>query len=146
VESEIVSTIQKLELNPAALNEPLMTWIPRILFLLLPLFALLLAAFYWRLHKTFYFVDHLVFSLSIHTFAFAVLIAAAVAAQFISGLWVVALTTGVLALYLLLSLKRFYGQDWGKTCLKFVAIGFIYPAFFLGPALGAAVIASVVAA
>ena len=53
---------------------------------------------------------------------------------------------GVLALYLLLSLKRFYGQGWGKTCLKFVAIGFIYPVFFLGPALAAAVLASIVEA
>jgi len=110
----------------------------RILFLLLPLFALLLAAFYWRRRKQFYFVDHLVFSLSLHTFAFVVLIAAAIAAQYISGPWILALTAGVVALYLLLSLKRFYGQGWGKTCLKFVAIGFIYPVFFLAPALGVA--------
>ena len=146
VESEIVSTIQMLQLNPAALNGPLMKWIPRILFLLLPLFALLLAAFYRRKRKEFYFVDHFVFSLTMHTFAFVVLIAAAVAAQYISGPWVIALTVGVLALYLLLSLKRFYGQGWGITSLKFIGIGIIYPVFFLGPALGAAVVASVVAA
>jgi hypothetical protein len=146
VEGEIVSTIQKLELNPAALNGPLTAWIPRILFLLLPLFALLLAAFYRRKRDQFYFVDHLVFSFNMHTFGFATLIAAAVAAQFISGLWVVWLTAGVLALYLLVSLKRFYGQGWGITSLKFIGIGIIYPMFFLAPALGAAVVASVVAA
>ena len=146
VENEIVSTIQKLELNPAALNGPLMTWIPRILFLLLPLFALLLGAFYWRKRKEFYFVDHLVFSFSTHTFAFVMLIVAAIAAQFMAGTWVAALTFGVLALYLLLSLKRFYGQSWIMTGLKFVGIGIIYPLFFLGPALLAAIVASVVAA
>jgi hypothetical protein len=146
VEHGTFTTLQNLETDPAALNRPLLTWIPRILFLLLPLFALLLAAFYWRHRKQFYFVDHLVFSLSLHTFAFVVLIAAAIAAQYISGPWILALTAGVVALYLLLSLKRFYGQGWGKTCLKFVAIGFIYPVFFLAPALGVAILASVVAA
>jgi len=80
LEAKIFAAMQKLETNPAALNGPLMTWIPRILFLLLPLFALLLAAFYRRLRNEFYFVDHLVFSLTIHTFAFIVLILAAIAA------------------------------------------------------------------
>ncbi len=144
--ANIYGNLKKLEIDPAALNGPLMTWIPRILFLLLPLFALLLGVFYWRLRKQFYFVDHLIFSLGMHTFGFIVLIAAAIAAQYISGLWVGGLAIGVLAIYLLLSLKRFYGQGWGKTCLKFVAIGFIYPVFFLAPALGAAIVASVVAA
>jgi hypothetical protein len=146
VENEIVSTIQKLELNPAALNGPLMTWIPRILFLLLPLFALLLGAFYWRKRKEFYFVDHLVFSFSTHTFAFVMLIVAAIAAQFMAGTWVAALAFGVLALYMLLSLRRFYGQSWTMTGLKLVGIVFIYTTFFLAPALLAAIVASVVAA
>jgi hypothetical protein len=146
VESEIVSTIQKLELNPAALNGPLMTWIPRILFLLLPLFALLLTVFYWRLRKEFYFVDHLIFSFNIHTFFFATLIGAAIAAQFVSGTWVAVFVVAAMGLYLLLSLKHFYGQSWARTGLKFVGIAFIYNVFLLAPALGAAIVASVVAA
>ena len=146
LEAEIFATMQKLETNPAALNGPLMTWIPRILFLLLPLFALLLAAFYRRLRNEFYFVDHLVFSLTMHTFAFVVFILAAIAAQLIAGKWVAILTVVVLAAYLLLSLKHFYGQSWVRTGLKFAGIGIIYPMFFLGPALVAAIVASVVAA
>ena len=146
LEAKIFAAMQKLETNPAALNGPLMTWIPRILFLLLPLFALLLAAFYRRLRNEFYFVDHLVFSLTIHTFAFIVLILAAIAAQLIAGKWVAILTVVVLAVYLLLSLKHFYGQSWVRTGLKFAGIGIIYPMFFLGPALVAAIVASVVAA
>ena len=59
-----------LAADPAALNGPLTTWMPRALFLLLPLYALLLALFHIRRRKRFYFVDHLVFSLSIHTFTF----------------------------------------------------------------------------
>ncbi|MDE2631112.1 MAG: hypothetical protein KGM97_08995, partial [Alphaproteobacteria bacterium] len=135
-----------VESNPDALNGPLTVWIPRLLFLLLPLFALLLAAFYWRRRREFYYVDHLVFSLSTHSFAFVVLAAAAVAAQFVPGEFVAWPTFGVLALYLLLALKRFYGQGWLATGLKFVGIGIIYPTFFLAPSLGAAIVASVVAA
>jgi hypothetical protein len=146
LERAVFTTLQNLETNPAALNEPILKWVPRILFLLLPLFALLLAAFYRGQRKQFYFVDHLVFSLSMHTFAFVALIAAAGAAQIISDVWVAWLTAAVLALYLLLALKRFYGQSWIRTGLKFVAIGINYPLFFLGPALAAAVVASVLGA
>ncbi len=41
-------TNRELATNPAALTGALTAWIPRALFLLLPLFALVLAAFYWR--------------------------------------------------------------------------------------------------
>jgi hypothetical protein len=73
--------LKVLASDPAALNGPLTTWIPRIMFLLLPAYALLLTIFYWRKRKTFYFVDHLVFSLNIHTFGFVLLLGAAAAAQ-----------------------------------------------------------------
>jgi Protein of unknown function (DUF3667) len=138
----VYGTLTQLETDPAALNGPLMTWIPRILFFLLPLFALLLVAFYWRRRNDYYFVDHMVFSLSMHTFAFVVLIVAAVAAQLIDETWVAILTAVALAAYLLLSLKRFYRQSWLTTGLKFAGIGIIYPLFFLLPALGLGVIVS----
>ena len=96
------------------------------------------------MRKRFFFVDHLVFSLNMHTFAFAALMVAAAAAQFVSGGWVAALTVLMLTLYLFFAMKRFYGQSWARTGLKFVGIGVIYTLLFLGPALAAAVIASVV--
>jgi hypothetical protein len=140
----VYAMLTRLETDPAALNGPLMTWIPRILFFLLPLFAVLLAAFYWRKRKEFYFVDHMMFSLTMHTFAFVALIVAAAAAQLIDGAWVTILTIIVISAYLLLSLKHFYGQKWHTTSLKFIAIAIIYPVFFLLPALGIALIASIV--
>ncbi|GAA0534307.1 hypothetical protein FHS83_003043 [Rhizomicrobium palustre] len=136
-------TLERLKDSPAALNDPLTTWIPRILFVLLPLFAILLAIFYRRQRKHFLFVDHLVFSLTMHSFVFVVLIGAALAAQVMSAHWVARLTLGVLALYLFLSLKVFYGQGWVKTGLKFTGIAFIYAVFFLVPALVFALAASV---
>jgi hypothetical protein len=138
-------TLSKLESDPAALNGPLTTWIPRILFVLLPLFAVLLALFYRKQRKDYYFVDHLVFSLTMHSFAFVLLIVAATAAQIISSGWLALLTWAVLSVYLFLSLKLFYRQGWLRTSMKFIGITVIYAVFFLAPALGFALAASVLA-
>jgi hypothetical protein len=130
-----LATVEKLARDPAALNGPLTTWIPRLFFLLLPLFAILLAIFYVRQRKKFYFVDHLVFSLSVHSFVFAVLIVAIGAAQLLAGGSVAKLFFLVLAVYLFVALKRFYGQGWVITGVKFATLSFIYVVFFLIPAL-----------
>jgi len=127
--------LRRIAADPAALNEPLTTWIPRVLFLLLPLYALLLAAFYWRQRKKFYLVDHLIFSLNMHTFTFVALIIATGLAQLVSGglvFWFLLLSVGV---YVFLSIRRFYEQSWFWTTVKFVCISGIYSIFFLIPAL-----------
>lgn len=136
INKHVFGGMARLAGNPAALNEPLTTWIPRILFLLLPLYALLLAAFYWRQRKKFYLVDHLTFSLSVHTFTFVALLVAAGLAQILSGaavFWLLLLSIGV---YVLLSIRRFYQQSWTWSVVKTLAISGIYTCFFLLPALG----------
>ncbi len=131
--------LQRLVADPAALNGSLTTWIPRVLFLLLPLYALLLASFYWRQRRKFYFVDHLIFSLTVHSFAFVALIAAAGLAQILDGGTVGWLFLAVVSLYLLLSMKHFYEQSWAWTVVKFGVISAFYSVFFLLPALAAVV-------
>jgi hypothetical protein len=125
------SILRALATDPAAVNGPLTEWIPRVLFILLPLFALILAGFYWRQRRQYYFVDHLVFSLNYHTFGFALLLVAAGLAQILSEGTVTSLLFGGLALYLLLAMKRFYGQSWFWTGTKFVFVGFVYLCFLL---------------
>lgn len=141
----VYATVTKLETDPAALNGPLTTWIPRILFVLVPLFAALLMAFYIKRRSEFLYVDHLVFSLTMHSFAFVVLIAAAVVAQVMSAEWVALAAWFVLSLYFLISLKHFYRQGWPATVLKFSAVATIYALFFLFPALLFALVMSIVA-
>jgi len=141
----IYATMVRLQTDPAALNGTLTAWLPRILFLLLPLFALLLALFYRKRRRELFFVDHLVFSLTLHTFAFVVLIAAAIAAQALPGDWVAVPTLGGLALYLLLAMKRFYGESWRRSGLKFVGVAGIYTAFILLPVLVGTLVASMLA-
>ena len=139
----VMATLLKLSKDPAALNGALTAWIPRALFLLLPLFALIIAAFYWRQHKTLFFVDHLVFSLGFHTFAFALLIAAAALAQLIAGDLALNLALLVLAAYLLLAMKRFYQQNWAWTVAKWASVLLLYVSFCVLPALAGVIVASV---
>lgn len=139
-----MATLNRLVKDPAALNGALTAWIPRALFLLVPLFALLMAAFYWRQRKSLYFVDHLVFSLGIHSFAFALLLAAAGIAQVVAGEVVLWGAVIVLAAYLLLAMKRFYSQAWFWTGAKFAAVSVLYTLFFVLPAFGLVVAAAAV--
>ncbi len=45
------------------------------------------------------------------------------------------LTVGVLGLYLLLAMRRFYGQSWSRTAVKFIAVSAVYTIFCIGPAM-----------
>ena len=51
------------------------------------------------------------------------------------GEWVAWLLFGALSLYIFIAMKRFYGQGWVKTTVKFLFISGIYTCFFLLPAL-----------
>jgi hypothetical protein len=138
-----IASVEKLARDPTALDGPLTTWIPRVFFLLLPLYALLLALFYVRQRKQYFFVDHLVFSLVIHSFLFAILIVAVGAAQLLSGGLVAALIFLAMSAYIFLALKRFYKQGWFITSVKFACISFIYTVVFLCPALIAALVTGI---
>ncbi|MGD0190587.1 MAG: DUF3667 domain-containing protein [Rhizomicrobium sp.] len=142
IKSRVLHTIDTLIVNPAAVNVPLTAWIPRVLFILLPLYALLLAAFYWRQRKSYFFVDHLVFSLNVHSFVFVAILAAIGVAQFASPRWAALTAQAAIGVYLLLAIKRFYRQSWFWTGAKFAAVSFFYTAFFLMPAIVAVIATS----
>jgi hypothetical protein len=135
MEKNVYGTLNRLAADPAALNGPLTTWLPRVMFLLLPLYALLLALFYIRKRKDFYLVDHLVFSLNIHTFVFVVLMVCVGLAQIMSGEMVSWAFFIAMSVYIFLAMKRFYGQGWVITTVKFLFISGIYCIFFLLPAM-----------
>jgi Protein of unknown function (DUF3667) len=142
IKKNVYSGISRLAADPAALNGPLTVWIPRVLFLLLPLYALLLAVFYWRQRRKFYFVDHLIFSLSVHTFLFVLLVVDVGLAQIMSDSIVIFLTLIALGIYIFIAMKRFYEQGWFWTTTKFVLVSFVYSTFFLAPALAGVIAVS----
>jgi Protein of unknown function (DUF3667) len=142
IEQHLFDGLQRLVNDPAALNNSLTTWLPRILFLLMPLYAMLQALFYIRQRKKFFFVDHLIFSLTIHTFGFVLLLAAAGAAQLLPGATVAwgALIVG--GLYTLIATRNFYHQNWFWTVVKFGSVSFFYICFCALPALGGTLVLS----
>lgn len=135
MERNIYGTLNKLAADPAALNGPLTTWLPRVMFLLLPLYALLLALFYIRQRRDYYLVDHLVFSLNIHTFVFVMLMVCVGLAQIMNGEVVSWVFFVAMSVYIFLAIKRFYNQGWVITTVKFLFISAIYCVFFLLPAM-----------
>jgi hypothetical protein len=139
----VLQGVEHIAKDPAAINGPLTTWVPRMLFLLVPLFAAVLMAFYFRARKHYYYVDHLVFALNYFCAAFVILLITAGLVQLLPGAIVALLTLFGLGAYLLLAMKRFYGQGWARTTVKFLASMAIYLIFILGPAILIVVVMSI---
>ncbi len=90
------------------------TW---MVLILMPLVALFLSLLYIR--GNFYYVEHFIFSTHVHSFVFIV-----VALQLFILEWLPASSLGIsssiIAIYVLLAMKNFYGQGWGKTLVKYI--------------------------
>lgn len=100
---------------------------PKLLFVSLPLFALILKLLYIR-RKQFYYVDHGIFAVHLYIFSFLILLL-----YFgISGLrdktgwnplqWLNAVILIYPLFYYYKAMRRFYGQDRGKTILKYILL------------------------
>ncbi len=143
VKSHVLHALDALAVNPAAINGPLTEWIPRVLFVLLPLYALLLAAVYWRQRRRYFLVDHFVFSLNIHSFVFVAILLGVGIARLLSGELTALATLAAIGLYILLAIRRFYQQSWFWTFAKFAGITSAYTMLFLVPATAAIILFSV---
>jgi hypothetical protein len=128
--------IKRMEGRPDLWFQVFMSSLPSALFLLVPVFALLLKAAY--LFKRRFYLEHMVVALYSHCFLLLALAAvflltalggaAAGALPWLTGM--ASLTICLwMPIYLLLMQKRVYGQGWPMTLLKYLVIGYIY--FFL---------------
>jgi len=100
--------------------------IPKMLFFLLPIFALLLKLLYIR-RKQFYYVDHAILSLHYFSFIFLMLILCNFILDKIFGTSIFSSLAVVwMMLYLLLAMKRIYRQGWVKTIVKYMALGLFF--------------------
>ena len=127
--AELQENIRMLR-SPEATMAKILKYISYAFFLLLPLFALILKLIYIRRRHN--YMRHLVFSIHIHSFIFLVMTA-------IIGLYLIfgeniSTVSGILflsvPLYIIIALKKFYGQSIGKVVLKFFALSFIYNIVF----------------
>ena len=128
--------VERMGNRPGRWFQTLMTSLPSALFVLVPVFALLLKLAY--LFKRRLYLEHLVVALYSHVFLLMAL-TTIFALMAVSG-WIGAyahwaallLNAGIVALlvwmplYLLLMQKRVYGQGWPMTLVKYAAIGLIY--------------------
>jgi len=118
------------ENSGSILGKEMFNQLPRILFLLLPLFALILKLLYVR--RRVYFVEHLIFSLHFHTFLFITLILITLLPF---KYLVIALLLGPLP-YLFQSLRVVYQQSISKTAVKFLLLFLLYTICLLPALLG----------
>lgn len=90
---------------------------------MMPLLALGLKILYIR--RDVYFVEHLVFLLHTHAFSF-LLVTLGMLSAGLFDIQLGCLLALALAVYIAFAMKRFYGQGWPKTLLKFVLIDGYY--------------------
>lgn len=114
--------------------ELMLAAVPSALFVLVPVFALLLRLFYLLSGRS--YLEHLVVALYSHAFLLLTLFATfvlvllplstAVTGLGITLAWIWA------AVYVLLMQRRVYGERWLITGVKYVAIGFLYQFLLIG--------------
>jgi hypothetical protein len=102
--------------------------IPRAMFVLLPLLALVMKLLYWRPKR--YYVEHLLFLVHNHCFVFLALAAMILVGRFtfISALvpWLEAALWLYVIWYIFRAMRLYYGQSRWMTFAKFVTMGFAY--------------------
>lgn len=106
--------------------------IGNVVFVLMPIFALILRMLYRRLPL--YYAEHVVFALHSHAFAMCGLTVTRVIGSLAPAplVWIALVTQLWIPVHLYLSMRRVYGQSRGRTIGKFVALCALYGPILLG--------------
>lgn len=100
--------------------------IPKMMFILLPVFALFLKLLYFR-KKQFYYVDHAILSLHFFSFIFLLLTLSSFG---LDRLFDTMIFTGLsviwIIIYLYIAMKRLYSQGWFRTLVKLLLIVILF--------------------
>lgn len=121
--TRVMAGLNQLVANPSSFNAEINTWLPRVMFFMAPILAMLLGIFIRG--KDALLFDHLVLSLYSHAAAFAIIGAAIILAQIgVPNTFPVAMAA--LLAYFVLALKRSYGRGWIKTVYSTLFVGLLY--------------------
>lgn len=129
VAGRLEANSERVAEDPAIFLERLWEYLPQIMFLMLPLFALLLLICY--AFSPFHYLQHLVFALHYHSFVFLLSLLMGALERF--GLEVDGLFGLALAVYLPLGLRRAYDSSLAGAIGKSLLI---YLAYFMMLAIG----------
>jgi len=112
--------------------------IPKLMFLLLPLFALILKLFYDK--KKYYYGDHAIFSLHFHSAAFLLFFVIALLNKVVPAIatFLSSMELFLLIAYMTIALRNAYQQSFFLSLVKAIGLSFIYGIFI---AAGFAIIA-----
>jgi Protein of unknown function (DUF3667) len=109
----------------------LMSNLPYMMLACIPLFAWVLKLLYVR--RRIFYIDHLVYALHIHTFAYVGIILIVLATIGLNRAapgpvagWIIALMWIVFLVQIFLSIRRVYRQGWFISIFKFFFGGFVY--------------------
>ena len=114
-----------------ALGEGMIHRLPQMLFLSLPLLALLLKLVYIR-RKQFYYVSHSIFSIHLYIFIFIALLFSLALRKLNTGLhwgvlsFVNVLVSTAIFFYAYKAMRNFYQQRRAKTIIKFLVLNFSF--------------------
>ena len=131
--ANIENNIPRITENPRLLIDKLFQLLPQTMFVLLPIFALVLK-FYYLFARRFY-MEHLIFSVHIHTFVLMTLILFTVFSRLESIVpdqyaWMLEIPQFVLFVWILiysfLAQKRVYRQSWWLTLIKYNLVYITY--------------------
>ena len=111
--------------SPAALTRSFNTYLPRLMFFMMP-FTMLIGVLFIRGRKNAMMYDHLVHAAYIHAFAFFLLFTGIVLSRLVAGSTVFNVIVILLLIYLPISLKRMFGRGWIKTIWTAYGVGAIY--------------------
>lgn len=121
-----------LQKDPDRLKDAVLGALPSTLFVLLPIFALMLKVAYFFKHRL--YMEHLIVALHSHAFlclALLLVFGASTLGDMVPALstaagWAEGLLFLWMPVYLLLMQKRVYGQGWTMTILKYLLLGMCY--------------------
>lgn len=123
LEERLETNVQNLEGDTDAFTEQFLEYVPQMMFLLLPVFAMLMRLTY--LFSPFHYLQHLVFSLHYHSFAFLMYIVGQVVER-VGWHWDGFLLLA-LFIYLPLAFRRSFDSGWFaalfKAAVVFIAYG-----------------------
>ncbi len=127
----LARTLAKASADEDRLNREIRSALPRLMFLLMPLFALMLWLLHIRTRRL--YIEHLVFALHLHTFAFLLLAVALLAGRMIGprvGGALQGLAFLMVVAYLFRAMRRVYAQSVLKTLGKLVGLWLGYLLIF----------------
>ncbi|WP_299819757.1 DUF3667 domain-containing protein [uncultured Pontibacter sp.] len=119
------------DLSSELFKNKLVSHLPKMMFILLPLFALILKLVHRRSKK--FYAEHLIYSIHVHSFLFlfgSILIVLKWILPFISG-WIQFIGFVIILWYIYRSMRNIYRSTRWRTVYKFFLLGFAYSILML---------------